>query len=88
MNHYPMINQLFTQYNTHNEVLKICGSHTREVKQNPPYQIIAMDFDGVMKVMPIIWSNLDRFIHHTHRCLPYNHELHDDDAEKGSRSWV
>ena len=61
IDYYPMINEPFTQYKTHKEILEMCASATREVKQDPPYPIITMDLGGIMKVMPLIWSDPDKY---------------------------
>ena len=60
VDYFPMIAETFTKYSTHKEILEICISATREVKQDPPYPIITMDLGGIMKLMPVIWQE-DRY---------------------------
>ena len=64
IDYYPMIHAPFKENSTMKEILSVVGRATREVQQDPPYPIQTLDLGGVMKMMPVIWNENQRYQRH------------------------
>lgn len=73
--YFTPIDQPFTEYSVIEELLKRSEKATKEVGQK--YTLLTFDLGGVMKAMPLIWQNPDRYKYHVvtpgafHTCMNY-----------------